>query len=183
MLPTAHHVRGATVAVQHIYRDSKAIADVLGGTVAAAGWYPGTGVAFRTVVVADAPLTVVSVIDYHQSLDHPWGRAVYEASRPGTALLSIELSGDGDGLSQPSRPAWIPQRRTDTGLLEASRPVARVEAPDHWFTLDVVDSQVRAPIADVVAAVDVIRDVSFGPSPMLALKTTAGAIDFVATPR
>ena len=181
MLPTAH-VRGATVAVQHIYRDSKAIADALGGTVDPGGWYPGTGVAFRTVTVADAFLTVVSVIDYHQSRQHPWGRTVYEASRPGTALLSIELSGS-HGLSQAPCPAWVPQRRTHAGSLEASRPVTRAEAPDHWFTLEVVDSRARVAFADVVAAADVLADGTFGTSPTLTMKSTTGAIEFVATPR
>ena len=183
MLPTAQHVRGATVAVQHIYRDSKAIADALGGTVDPGGWYPGTGVAFRTVAWGDAFLTVVSVIDYHQSRRHPWGRRVYEASRPGTALLSIELSGHGQKLSEPPSPAWVPQRRTHAGSLEASRPVTRAEAPDHWFTLEVVDSPAPVTFADVVATADVLRGGSFGTSPTLTMKSTAGAIAFVATPR
>jgi hypothetical protein len=186
MLPNAHQVRGATVAVPHIYRDSKAVADAVGGTVGSSGWYPGTGVAYRTVEMAGATLTVVSAIDYHQSRDHPWGRAVYEASRPGIALLSVELSGDGTGFPERGDLAWVPQRRRPDGSYDSSSPVTRVEAPDHWLTLDIVadaDASDSSPFADVVAEVDLVTDGTWSASPRLNVQTPAGSIELVGTPR
>ena len=186
MLPQAR-VRGVTVSVPHIYRDSKAIADTLGGAVDAGGWYPGTGVAFRTVELVGGSLTVVSVVDYHQSRDHAWGRAVYEASRPGTALLSVELSVDVTALPQPVDEAWVPQRRRLDGSYDASRRVLRAAAPDHWLTFDVVpdgDAQAATVIdVGVVADVDVVDDGSWGASPRVGLQTPTGSIEFFGTPR
>lgn len=186
MLPQAQ-VRGATVSVPHIYRDSKAIADALGVAVDPGGWYPGTGVAFRTLELAGASLTVVSVIDYHQSRGHAWGRAVYEASRPGTALLSVELFVDVARLPQPARETWVPQRRRLDGSYDPSRPVLRVDAPYHWLTLDVVpDAGARTTTfvdVGVVADVDVVDENTWSASPRLSLQTPAGSIEFVGTPR
>jgi len=180
-------VHAVMVSVPHIYRDSKAIADALGGAVDAGGWYPGTGVAFRTVELVGGSLTVVSVVDYHQSRDHAWGRAVYEASRPGTALLSVELSADVTGLPQPADEAWVPQRRRLDGSYDASRRVLRAAAPDHWLTLDVVpdgDGQAAGVVdVGVVTDVDVVDDGCWSASPRLSLETPTGSIEFVGTPR
>jgi hypothetical protein len=185
MLPIQHEVRGATVAVPHIYRDSKAVADALGGAVVESGWYPGTGVAFRTVEVSGARLTVVSAIDYHQSRQHPWGRAVYEASRPGIALLSVDLRGDGTGLPAHGDLAWVPQVRRLDGSYDSSRPVIRVESPDHWLMLDVSDLDAPDPQAftDVVADVELVSDRGWSGSPRLSVKAPAGSIELVGTPR